>query len=128
MVTVLLLACYLPLGLIPALLPSRVLRPITPIFPFLSIAPLSSAAAALLLAQPLTNWLGYAVALIPLLISLISLTLAVIGVRLTLIAHREGRPIAKQAIPTILAAIPFALTGPFLVSAALSLVVGLSGA
>jgi len=128
MVTVLLLACYLPLGLIPAFLPSRVIRPLTPILPFLSVIPLLSSAVALLLGQPLTNSLGYAVALIPLVISLISLTLAVIGVRLTVIAHREGRPISRLTVPTTLAAIPFALTVPFLVSAALSLVVGLGGA
>lgn len=125
MVTLLLLACYLPLGLIPALLPSRVLRPAIPIFPALSLAPLTSAALALLLAQPLTNWLGYAVVLIPLLITLISLTLAVVGVRLTLIARREGGPIARLAISSILAGMPFALAVPFLVSAALRLVVTL---
>ena len=128
MVTVLLLVCYLPLGLIPALLPGRLLRPVAPIFPVLSVVPLSSAAVAFLLAQPLTNWLGYAVVLVPVFISFTSLTFGVIGVRLALVAHREGSPISKIAMLTILAGLPFALVMPFLVSAALSLVVSLAGA
>ena len=127
MVTVLLLACYLPMALVPAVLPFRVLRPLTPTFPLLSIVPLTSAGVALLLAQPLTNWLGYAVALIPLFISLLSLTLAAVGARLTLAAHRGAKPIARLVITTALAAIPFALTVPFLVASAAALVESLAG-
>lgn len=122
MVSVILLACYLPLAIVPALVPFRALRPFRSSFPLLAILPISVAAAALLFAGTLTSLLGYAVAFVPLAISFLSLMLAVVGIRFAVEARREAIPALGPTVFASIAAIPFGLTLPYIFSAAIGLV------
>ena len=61
---------------------------------------------------PLTSAFGYAVALVPVLISFASLALGLTGARLAFHAAREGRTWKSLAVLALLAGLPFlALAG-----------------
>jgi TRAP-type C4-dicarboxylate transport system permease small subunit len=106
----LLIGCYLPMALIPALLPFRILQPFKPIYRWISPIPIASALAVVLLLDPLTRSLSYAVALLPVLISVFSLTTGVIGYRLVRQAEREGASTGELTVETVLAALPFLIS------------------
>ena len=128
MVALLAVVCYLPAALIPVLLPFRLIRPLGAPFPLLSLLPLVTGALAVAFAQPLTNLLGYAVALVPLLVTFASLSIALIGIRLIRSSMRAGLPTAGLAIRTLLAAVPFLFVSPFLISVIVMLGTNLRGA
>lgn len=112
MVTVLLVFCYVPVGLFAAVMPVSWIRPIDRVFPFLALLPLVSVLMAWAAVAPLTSAFGYAVALVPLLISFASLALGLAGARLAFHAAREGRTWKSLAVLALLAGVPFlALAG-----------------
>ena len=128
MITVLILACYLPLALIPAALPFSAIRHLRQSFPVLALVPVASSAIALALAQPLTGALGYAVALVPLVITFASLAIGILGIRFAIEARRAHFPIARLLVLTLLAMAPFLLILPFLVSASVTMLARFAGA
>lgn len=121
MQTLLLFGCFLPLGLIPAVLPVQFIRPLKSLFRWLSVVPLASALILIGFFKPLAALLSYAVALLPLLIGAASLVSAVVGVRLVRQAKRENETITGLVVATVVAAFPFLVVSPFLVYALISL-------
>jgi hypothetical protein len=113
MVSLILLGCYLPLGLLPAILPSRFIRHLSGVFPTLALLSAGALTATLLLARPLTRWLGYTVVFLPVGLSLFSLFSAVAGIRLTLSAWRMGRSYGWLMLLTVAAGLPFLAVSPF---------------
>ena len=127
MITILILASYLLLAIIPAVLPFSALLALRRSFPGLAFLPLGATVVALVLAQPLTNALGYAVAVVPLAISFVSLATGVVGMRFAIHAHRDGSVITKLVVLTTLAFVPFLLLAGSLVSAILATLARLTG-
>ena len=115
MVSLMLLVCYLPMGLLPAVLPARIVRRLAGFYPTFALLPPVALLVTIMLAQPLTSWLGYGVVFLPLGLSLVSLAAAVVGIRLTLHARRKGQHYGWLLLASFAAGLPFLATSPFVV-------------
>lgn len=115
MITALLLACYLPVAALPALISFNRIRRVEPVYPGLAFAPVAMAVLSIAMARGLTELFGHAVALIPVAISFLSLAIAMAGLRLWIHAGRVGGAVRGIALRTTLAAIPFLALSPFLI-------------
>ena len=119
MITVLLLACYLPVAAVPLVVPWPWIQKMQGVVVRFAWIPLGLSALALALAGPLTRVLSYGVVLVPLAISFLSLAMATAGARLVIRAARDRLPWQGLALRTLLAALPSLAVLPYLLVAVL---------
>jgi hypothetical protein len=114
MTAIILLGCYLPVAMVPALLPFRLILPFRKIYVWLGVVPAVLSIIAIALANPLIRWMGYSVVFVPIVLSLLSLAGGIIGARLLRYEIGEGVPLRGTLFATLLASAPFLLTFPFI--------------